>query len=76
MRAAIVALRRREVASIAVAVPVAPRETCAALAREVDELVCPLEPERFTAVGLWYRDFSPVSDESVRELLKERGPGE
>jgi predicted phosphoribosyltransferase len=75
MRAAIVALRRREVASIAVAVPVAPRETCAALAREVDELVCPLEPERFTAVGLWYRDFSPVSDESVRELLKERGPG-
>jgi putative phosphoribosyl transferase len=71
MRAAIEALRRREVASIVVAVPVAPRETCAALAPEVDELLCALEPDRFTAVGLWYRDFSPVSDETVGALLEK-----
>ncbi len=69
MRAAIQALRRREVACIVVAVPVAPRETSASLAQEVDELVCALEPDPFTAVGLWYRDFSPVSDETVSELL-------
>lgn len=69
MRAAVEALRRRGVASIVVAVPVAPRETCAALAREVDEAVCLLQPDPFTAVGLWYRDFSPVRDETVTDLL-------
>jgi putative phosphoribosyl transferase len=71
MRAAIEALRWRQVASIVVAVPVAPRETCAALASEVDEIVCALEPDPFTAVGLWYRDFSPVSDGTVRTLLAQ-----
>ncbi len=69
MRAAIRALRRREARRIVVAVPVAPVQTCAAILPEVDEIVCPLRPEPFTAVGLWYRDFSPVSDEQVRELL-------
>lgn len=76
MRAAIEALRRRDVARIVMAVPVAPRETCAALAGEVDEAVCALQPDRFTAVGLWYRDFSPVSDDTVTRLLRERSPGD
>jgi putative phosphoribosyl transferase len=78
MRAAIEALRSRRVARVVVAVPVAPRQTCAELAQQVDEIVCPLIPEPFTAVGLWYRDFSPVSDGQVAELLgagRERGPG-
>jgi putative phosphoribosyl transferase len=70
MRAAIQALRSRGVAGIVAGVPVAPLQTCAALAAEVDEMVCPLRPEPFTAVGLWYRDFSPVSDETVRLLLE------
>ena len=39
MRAAVGALRGRGVKSIAVAVPTAPRETCEALRREVDEVV-------------------------------------
>lgn len=69
MRAAIEALRRRQVAGIVAAVPVAPRETCAALAREVDEMVCAFQPDPFTAVGLWYRDFSAVSDDAVTEWL-------
>jgi predicted phosphoribosyltransferase len=69
MRAAIAALRTQAVNRIVVAVPVAPLQTCAALAREVDEVVCPLRPEPFTAVGLWYRDFSPVTDQEVREHL-------
>jgi putative phosphoribosyl transferase len=76
MRAAIEALRRRGVASIVMAVPVGPRETCAALAAEVDEAVCAVQPDPFTAVGLWYRDFSPVSDDAVTALLNERGPGD
>jgi predicted phosphoribosyltransferase len=69
MRAAIKALRDLGAAAIVVAVPTAPRETCQALQTEVDEVVCASTPDPFMAVGLWYRDFTPVSDEQVRELL-------
>jgi predicted phosphoribosyltransferase len=69
MRAAVRALRDRGAKSIVVAVPTAPRETCEALRREVEEVVCASTPDPFMAVGLWYRDFAPVSDEQVRELL-------
>ncbi len=72
MRAGIRALRGLGAAAIVVAVPTAPRETCEALAREVDDVVCATTPDPFTAVGIWYRDFRPVSDEQVRELLDER----
>ena len=70
MRAAIRALRDRGAARIVVAVPTAPRETCQAFRHEVDEVVCAITPDPFMAVGLWYRDFAPVSDEEVRELLE------
>ncbi len=75
MRAAIQAVRRRGVGRLVVGVPVAPRQTLVALSSEVDELVCPLSPEDFTAVGRWYRDFKPVSDEQVRELLADQDSG-
>jgi predicted phosphoribosyltransferase len=71
MRAGIRALRGLGAAAIVVAVPTAPRETCEALTREVEDVVCATMPEPFTAVGIWYRDFRPVSDEQVRELLDE-----
>lgn len=70
MRAAIQALRHLGAGAIVAAVPVAPVQTCAALRPFVDELVCLNTPEPFTAVGFWYRDFSPVSDRRVRELLQ------
>lgn len=69
MRAAVMALRDRGAGAIVVAVPIAPPETCEALSREVDEVVCAHTPDPFTAVGIWYRDFTPVGDEQVRELL-------
>jgi putative phosphoribosyl transferase len=69
MRAAIKALRDRGASAIAVAVPTAPREACEALRGEVDEVICATTPDPFVAVGLWYRDFTPVSDDEVRELL-------
>jgi predicted phosphoribosyltransferase len=71
MRAAIAALRDQGAGAIVVAVPTAPGETCEALRREVDEVVCARTPDPFTAVGLWYRDFTPVSDEEVRDLLEQ-----
>ena len=70
MRAAIRALKGLGAAAIVVAVPTAPRETCEALRGEVDDVVCATTPEPFTAVGLWYRDFAPVSDDQVSELLR------
>jgi putative phosphoribosyl transferase len=71
MRAAIAALRRLKPARIVVAVPVGAPEVCQELAREADEVVCVLEPERFSAVGVWYEDFSQTTDDEVRELLAQ-----
>ena len=69
MRAAVTALRELGARRIVVAVPTAPRETCQALSELADEVVCVTSPHPFMAVGLWYADFAPVSDEAVRELL-------
>ena len=38
--------------------------------REVDRIVCVITPPRFLAVGAWYEDFGPVSDDEVRRLLE------
>jgi predicted phosphoribosyltransferase len=69
MRAAVEALRTKQPAQIIVAVPVASAVTCAEFESEVDEVVCGVTPEQFAAVGQWYKDFSPTTDEEVRELL-------
>jgi putative phosphoribosyl transferase len=70
MRAAALALREQGAGEVVVAVPVAPPETCAAFEQQVDRIVCARTPARFYAVGEWYEDFSEVSDEQVRELLR------
>jgi putative phosphoribosyl transferase len=69
MRAAVTALRERQLARIIVAVPVAARATCDEFRSQVDEIVCAVTPEPFRAVGLWYEDFSQTTDEEVRDLL-------
>jgi putative phosphoribosyl transferase len=71
MRAAVLALRRRGVASVAVAVPVAAPEAFELLAGEVDLIVCGRAPEPFEAVGAWYADFDQLSDEDVRALIEQ-----
>jgi putative phosphoribosyl transferase len=69
MRAAVAALRRQGPARIVVAVPAAAPATCDQFRAEVDEIVCAVTPEPFYAVGLWYEDFSPTTDDQVRDLL-------
>ena len=69
MRAAIRALKKEQPESIVVAVPVAAARTCEEIRREVDDIVCLRTPTDFSAVGLWYQDFSQTTDEEVRELL-------
>lgn len=70
MRAAAAALKSQHPEHLAIAVPVAPPETCEELSREVDNIVCLLTPHPFVSVGSWYQDFSQVDDEEVRELLQ------
>ena len=72
MRAAARAVRAYQPARIVIAVPVGPREACDAFADAADDVVCAHRPEPFTAVGLWYRDFSQTTDDEVRELLDRR----
>jgi len=71
VRAAIAALRKQEPKRLIVAVPVGAAETCAELRAEADEVICAKVPQQFVAVGLWYQDFSPTSDDTVRALLHE-----
>jgi predicted phosphoribosyltransferase len=73
MRAAVLAIRRLRPSRVVVAVPVGARETCEALRAIADEVVCALTPEPFSAVGLWYIDFSQTTDEEVRQLLSSQG---
>jgi predicted phosphoribosyltransferase len=75
MRAAVLAIRRLRPARVVVAVPVGARETCHSLGAIADEVVCALMPEPFSAVGLWYVDFSPTTDDEVRALLSAEPAG-
>ena len=70
MRAAVEALRQRGAGRLIVAVPVGAPDSVIGMKDIADEVVCPMLPEEFNAVGAWYDDFSQTSDEEVRELLE------
>jgi predicted phosphoribosyltransferase len=72
MKAAVQALRAQAPAEIIVAVPVGSPQACAELAGVAEHVVCASSPDRFSAVGLWYRDFSQTTDGEVRTLLAAR----
>lgn len=69
MKAAIAALRLQEPKRVIVAVPVAAREIFDEFRRHLAEIVCLHTPKHFTAVGVWYEDFSQVTDYDVQRLL-------
>jgi putative phosphoribosyl transferase len=70
MRAAVSALRQERPARIVVAVPVAAPAACEAFRHLADDVVCAETPEPFYGVGLWYEDFTPTSDDEVRDLIE------
>ena len=59
---------------VVLAVPVAPPAAVLALGEVCDEMLCVAVPEPFDAVGTWYRDFSPTSDDEVVEVLRRLHP--
>jgi putative phosphoribosyl transferase len=71
--AAVRALRKRGARRIVVAVPVGSSESVSMLEQEADQVVCLMIPRRLYGVGMWYRDFTPVSDEQVLTDLAEVG---
>lgn len=70
-QAAVRSLRRRGAARVILAVPVAAPESVQTLGDMVDEVVCVEMPESLWAIGFWYEDFRPTSDEEVATLLAE-----
>jgi putative phosphoribosyl transferase len=71
MKAALAAVRRHHPRHVVTAVPTGAAQTCAELEAGglVDEVVCAMTPAPFIAVGVWYRDFTPTSDEQVSALV-------
>jgi putative phosphoribosyl transferase len=65
--------RSRRAARAIAAVPVAARQSIEQLLAEVDLLFCPHVRDDLYAVGAWYADFSPVSDDDVVRLLGGAG---
>lgn len=71
LKAALSVIKQQQPKEIVVAVPVAPPDVCDELKQEVDAVVCLLTPKYLYSISLWYTDFSPTSDQQVRELLAE-----
>ena len=58
---------------IVVAIPVAPHDSIKKLQASpyVNEVICPLVPDYFQAVGQFYQDFDQVEDKEVKQLLNK-----
>jgi putative phosphoribosyl transferase len=71
MRTAIMALRQAGPERIVVAIPVGSQKTLTLLRQEADEVVCAHIPEELHSVDRSYRDYSPIMDRDIRELLEQ-----
>ncbi|MFN2611112.1 MAG: phosphoribosyltransferase [Actinomycetota bacterium] len=76
MKAAIVAARIGNCKSVHVAVPVGAASTCVQVRSLCESLSCLHQPQDLLAVGAWYDDFSPTTDDDVRRLLREAAGGD
>jgi putative phosphoribosyl transferase len=70
MRAACEVARVEGAARVVVATPVAPPTTVAGLREVADSVVVTETPSRFLAIGEFYGDFSPTSEDEVLRLLR------
>jgi putative phosphoribosyl transferase len=73
VRAAIRGTRQRGPTRLVVAVPVAAPDTIDSIAADgdVDDVVCPLTPDFFYAIGAHYDDFRQLGDDEVVRLIAE-----
>jgi putative phosphoribosyl transferase len=71
MMAALGAVRAHGPREIIVAIPVAPSPRLLQIAQHCDHVVCLETPQTLESIGQAYRDFAPVTDEQVVDLLRE-----
>lgn len=71
MEAALKFVKALNPSRIIVAVPVGSMGAIRKISQIADEVICPLIPKNFWAVGQFYYEFEPVSDREVKKLLKE-----
>jgi predicted phosphoribosyltransferase len=79
MRVAVAAARRRGAARVIVAVPVAPIDTCDALAREGMEVISVVRSASFFGISQFYVVFPQLTDDdvvSILSLTQAAGAGE
>ena len=74
-RAACAVARAHGARRVVLAAPVAPFEALTSMRDVADELVFVEAPVHMDAVGRWYDDFSPTSDQEVERLLGGGGNG-
>jgi len=73
-RAAIGVARVEGASTVVLATPVAARSTVESIRQLADEVVALSTPDDLMAVGNWYRDFSPTTDDDVLRLLRAARP--
>ncbi len=71
MIAALTAVRAKKPAKLIVATAVASQEALQAISKMADEVVCLDVPERFYAVGQFFREFTQVTDQEVMAILQK-----
>jgi putative phosphoribosyl transferase len=73
MAAAVSSIQDERPNRVVIALPVGASATVEEFRADVDEIVCLETPESFFAVGQWYLDFSPTTDDEVRDALQRAG---
>lgn len=68
-RAAIRALREHNPAHLVFGAPVCAAESADCLCAEADAVLHVRSPREFHALGLWYRNFTPLGDDDVTRIL-------
>ncbi|MCX6704335.1 MAG: phosphoribosyltransferase family protein [Candidatus Woesebacteria bacterium] len=63
-------LKKKNVGSITLAIPVAPGDIIDKIRKEIDSVIFLVKPREFYAVGDFYRCFPQVTDEEVLQLLQ------
>ena len=71
VKVALQLLSFKKAKELVLAAPVCPADTAAEMEKLVDKFVCLKTSDSFTAVGLFYADFSEVTDADVARILKE-----
>jgi predicted phosphoribosyltransferase len=64
-------VRKQTPDTLVIAVPVAPAQTVEALRHEADAVIVLKMPTDFGAVGEFYEEFSPVTDEQVMDIMRK-----